>query len=71
MPHANLHIILGIGRKQPLLRDTLATTAKLAKILAVNNMLREYPVYGDEIENFSWRTLQSWGYRCVPVTMSY
>lgn len=71
MPRANLHIVLGMGRKRPLLRDTLATTAKQAKIFAVNNTLRDHPAYGNEIVDFDWSVLQSWGYRCVPITISY
>jgi hypothetical protein len=71
MPRARLHICLGMGKKKPLLRDTLATTAREAKIIAVNSILRDYPTYGDEIKNFGWSTLQKWGYRCVPISVSY
>ena len=71
MPRATLHIVIGIGRKRPLLRDTLATTAREAKIIAVNNILRDYPAYKTEIDGFGWRTMHEWGFRCVPVRMSY
>lgn len=66
MPHARLHIVVGIGMKKPICRDTLASTAREAKILAVNNMLRSNPR-----EDITWKTLLSWGYRCVPITVSY
>jgi hypothetical protein len=71
MTRARLYICLGIGRKKPLLRDTLAATAREARILAVNNILLDYPQYGEEIKNFGWSELQKWGYRCVPITVAY
>ena len=66
MPNSRAYIVLGIGRKRPLLRDTLATTSREAKILAVNSMLRDRPG-----EDCTWRMLHSWGYECVSVTVSY
>jgi len=66
MPRTRLHIVVGIGMKKPICRDTLASTAREAKILAVNNMLRSNPS-----EDITWRTLHEWGYRCVPITVSY
>lgn len=66
MPKDRLYIVTGLGRKKPLLRDTLATTAKQSKILAVNAALRCEPE-GD----VNWRTLLSWGHHCIPITVSY
>jgi hypothetical protein len=71
MPRARLYICLGMGRKKSLLRDTLDTTAKQSKIRLVNSLLADYPTYGEEIKNFGWPTLHKWGYRCVPITVSY
>ena len=63
---SRLYIIIGMGMKNPICRDTLAATAREAKILAVNNVLR-----GSPREDIDWHRLSSWGYRCVPITVSY
>jgi hypothetical protein len=55
-----------MGRKKPLCRDTLATTARGAKSLAIINMRRERTS-----QAIDWPTLHGWGYRCVPITVSY
>jgi hypothetical protein len=67
MKQARLYIVLGF--RGALLRDTLAKTAKEAKIRCVNDLWRSHPEY--EREGIRWSEIEKWGWRCVPVTLSF
>jgi len=62
-----LHIILGF--RGALLRDTIAPSAREAKIRCVNSLWANYPEY--ESENILWPDVEKWGWRCVPVTLTW
>jgi hypothetical protein len=64
---ARLYIVIGFRGR--LLRDTLAKSAKEAKRLCVKNLWENHPDY--ESERVRWSTIESWGWCCVPVTVSY
>lgn len=57
------------GFKGVPLRDTLATTAKEAKIRCVNALWSDQP--DCEHNNVRWPEVQKWGWRCVRVTLIY
>ena len=53
-----------VGFRGVLLRDTLSTTAREAKIRCVNSRPHEDSGY-------EWSEIKKWGWRCVPVTVAY
>lgn len=66
MKKHRLHIVIGF--RGALLRDTLATTARQAKRLCINSLWRDHSEYEQKVQ---WRDVESWGWRCVPATLSY
>lgn len=67
MTERRLYIVFGF--RGAMLRDTLALTPTKAKRLCVQSLRENHPDY--EREGVRWRDIAKWGWRCVPITVSW
>lgn len=64
---ARLYIVFGF--RGQMLRDTLAKSPKESKRLCVESLWKDHSDYEDR--KVRWPDIEKWGWRCIPVTVSY